>query len=79
MPEPCSTPRSVPHATPARCDARAVEKGVVRYAPAPRDADMHYSVLLSLIRNALERDAFELLYQPIVAVQGGDEAQYQRR
>lgn len=58
-------------------DARAGEKGVVRYAPAPRDADMHYSVLLSLIRNALERDAFELLYQPIVAVQGGDEAQYQ--
>lgn len=58
-------------------DARAVEKGVVRYAPAPRDADLHFSVLLGLIRNALERDAFELLYQPIVAVQGGDEAQYQ--
>jgi diguanylate cyclase (GGDEF)-like protein len=58
-------------------DARAIEKGVVRYAPAPRDVDVHYSVLLGLIRNALERDAFELLYQPIVAVQGGDEAQYQ--
>jgi EAL domain-containing protein (putative c-di-GMP-specific phosphodiesterase class I) len=33
--------------------------------------------LRAAIGTAAERDAFELLYQPIVALQGGEEAQYQ--
>lgn len=58
-------------------DARASERGVKRFAPPQRPAEAQTSALLALIRNALDTDGFELLYQPIVALQGGVDAQYQ--
>ncbi len=58
-------------------EARASDKGV-RAFEAPKRADRSQSdAMLETIRRAIERDSFELLYQPIVAVQGGDESQYQ--
>jgi diguanylate cyclase (GGDEF)-like protein len=58
-------------------DARAAEKGVMLFTPPKRhDAEPDTS-LVELLRNAIERDGFELLYQPIVAVQGGEDPQYQ--
>ncbi len=58
-------------------EARSGDRGVHRFAPAQRPAEAQTSALLSLIRNAIDTDGFELLYQPIVALQGGDDAQYQ--
>ncbi len=58
-------------------EARSGDRGVHRFAPAQRAAEAQTSALLSLIRNAIDTDGFELLYQPIVALQGGDDAQYQ--
>jgi diguanylate cyclase (GGDEF)-like protein len=58
-------------------EARAGERGVQRFAPPQRPAEAQTSALLGLIRNAIDTDGFELLYQPIVALQGGDDAQYQ--
>lgn len=58
-------------------EARSGERGVHRFAPPQRRAEAQTSALLSLIRNAIDTDGFELLYQPIVALQGGDDAQYQ--
>jgi diguanylate cyclase (GGDEF)-like protein len=58
-------------------DARALDRGVVLFEPARKAAHAEEAALAALIREAVERDSFELLYQPIVAVQGGDESQYQ--
>lgn len=58
-------------------EARSGDRGVHRFAPPQRPAEAQTSALLSLIRNAIDTDGFELLYQPIVALQGGDDAQYQ--
>jgi PleD family two-component response regulator/EAL domain-containing protein (putative c-di-GMP-specific phosphodiesterase class I) len=58
-------------------EARGGDRGVHRFAPPQRRAEAQTSALLSLIRNAIDTDGFELLYQPIVALQGGDDAQYQ--
>jgi diguanylate cyclase (GGDEF)-like protein len=58
-------------------EARAVERGVLRFEPPQHAEDEQARALVGLIRNAIERDGFELLYQPIVAVQGGEESQYQ--
>jgi diguanylate cyclase (GGDEF)-like protein len=58
-------------------EARAGERGVQRFAPPQRPAEAQTSALLGLIRNAIDADGFELLYQPIVALQGGEDAQYQ--
>jgi diguanylate cyclase (GGDEF)-like protein len=58
-------------------DARALDRGVMLFEPPRRTADAEEAALAALIREAIERDSFELLYQPIVAVQGGDESQYQ--
>lgn len=58
-------------------EARSREHGVKLYQP-PRSTDSHReSGLLAQIRKALAEGGFELIYQPIVAVQGGEEAQYQ--
>jgi diguanylate cyclase (GGDEF)-like protein len=57
--------------------ARGSERGVHRFEPPKRIEDEQAAALLAALRTAAERDAFELLYQPIVALQGGDEAQYQ--
>jgi diguanylate cyclase (GGDEF)-like protein len=58
-------------------DARALDRGVTLFEPARKAAHAEEAALAKLIREAVERDSFELLYQPIVAVQGGDESQYQ--
>lgn len=58
-------------------EARSGDRGVHRFAPPQRAAEAQTSALLGLIRNAIDTDGFELLYQPIVALQGGDDAQYQ--
>jgi diguanylate cyclase (GGDEF)-like protein len=58
-------------------EARGRERGVHRYEPPKRADDELAQALLGEIRNAIEHDGFELLYQPIVALQGGEEAQYQ--
>ena len=58
-------------------EARSGDRGVHCFAPPQRPAEAQTSALLSLIRNAIDTDGFELLYQPIVALQGGDDAQYQ--
>lgn len=57
--------------------ARGSETGVKRFEP-PKGAEReHEEALLDLLRHAIERRSFELLFQPIVAVQGSEEAQYQ--
>jgi diguanylate cyclase (GGDEF)-like protein len=58
-------------------EARGRERGVHRYEPPRRVDAERDEALLQEVRNAIERDGFELLYQPIVALQGGEEAQYQ--
>ena len=54
-------------------NARALPIGIAAYMPPARAEDEFAAVL----RDALADARFELLYQPIVAVAGGDEAQYQ--
>ena len=54
--------------------ARSTSIGVAAFAPPDRAAT---SDLSTYLRDALADDRFELMYQPIVAVAGGDEAQYQ--
>jgi EAL domain-containing protein (putative c-di-GMP-specific phosphodiesterase class I)/CheY-like chemotaxis protein len=54
--------------------ARSQSVGVAAYVP-PDPAQT--SDLSAYLRDALADDRFELIYQPIVAVAGGDEAQYQ--
>ena len=58
-------------------EARAHDTGVHRFEPPRRAEQELESALITLLRDAVEGDAFELLYQPIVAVQGGEQAQYQ--
>jgi EAL domain-containing protein (putative c-di-GMP-specific phosphodiesterase class I)/GGDEF domain-containing protein len=58
-------------------EARASGCGVKRYEP-PKAAEMEQeSVLIELVREATMHSGFELIYQPIVAVQGSPDAQYQ--
>ena len=58
-------------------DARSSDSGAKRYEP-PVAAEMQLeTAMLDLLREATARDGFELIYQPIVAVQGGHDAQYQ--
>jgi PleD family two-component response regulator/EAL domain-containing protein (putative c-di-GMP-specific phosphodiesterase class I) len=54
-------------------NARALPIGIAAYVPPARAEDEFAAAL----RDALADARFELLYQPIVAVAGGDEAQYQ--
>jgi EAL domain-containing protein (putative c-di-GMP-specific phosphodiesterase class I) len=58
-------------------EARGRERGVHRFEPPKRIEDEMAAALTIAIRAAVEHDGFELLYQPIVALQGGEEAQYQ--
>ena len=58
-------------------EARISDQGIKRYQP-PKPADMDQeSALIEQIRESLHNDGFGLIYQPIVAVQGGQDAQYQ--
>jgi diguanylate cyclase (GGDEF)-like protein len=58
-------------------EARISDQGIKRYEP-PRstEADQE-AALVELLRDAIGSDGFGLIYQPIVAVQGGQNAQYQ--
>lgn len=57
--------------------ARLTDAGVRRFEP-PRRADQERNdALTATLQAAIESDALELLYQPIVALQGGEDAQYQ--
>jgi diguanylate cyclase (GGDEF)-like protein len=58
-------------------EARGKERGVHRFEPPRRAEDEQAAALVASIRSAIENESFELLYQPIVALQGGDTAQYQ--
>lgn len=58
-------------------EARASGRSVKRYEP-PKAEDMEQeSALIELVREATMQNGFELIYQPIVAVQGSTDAQYQ--
>ena len=57
--------------------ARLSETGVARFQPPKRSDQLQDDALTLALRHAIEGDALELLYQPIVALQGGEEAQYQ--
>lgn len=58
-------------------EARATDKGVRTFEPPKRADQTQTDAMVDTIRNAIARDSFELLYQPIVAVSGGNESQYQ--
>lgn len=57
--------------------ARGSESGVRLHRPQQHPELAREKALLALIERAIAAGGFELQYQPIVAVQGGDEAQYQ--
>ena len=58
-------------------EARASGRGVKRYEP-PKAAEMEQeSALIEMLREAVMHSGFDLIYQPIVAVQGSPDAQYQ--
>lgn len=58
-------------------EARATPVGIGAYAP-PRAVDTAArSGMVDLVQEALAGNGLELAYQPIVAVAGGDDAQYQ--
>jgi CheY-like chemotaxis protein len=57
-----------------RGQARSTPIGIAAFDPPDIAAT---SDLSDFLRDALADDRFELIYQPIVAVAGGDEAQYQ--
>lgn len=56
-------------------EARAQPTAVAGYQP-PRQRD-HDQAVAESVRQALADNRFELAYQPVVAVAGGDEAQFQ--
>ncbi len=58
-------------------EARASERGIRTHAPPARADAARAERLANRIRQAIEGDDFELLYQPIVALQGGEESQFQ--
>ncbi|HEY2344636.1 MAG TPA: EAL domain-containing protein [Xanthomonadaceae bacterium] len=58
-------------------DARTSEQGIRRYeAPNAAEVDEE-AALIEQLREAIGNDGFGLIYQPIVAVQGSQDAQYQ--
>src|SRR5690606_16655789 len=56
-------------------EARAQPTAVAGYQP-PRQRD-HDQAMAEAVRQALADNRFELAFQPVVAVAGGDEAQFQ--
>jgi EAL domain-containing protein (putative c-di-GMP-specific phosphodiesterase class I)/CheY-like chemotaxis protein len=58
-------------------EARIASHGLAAYAP-PESAEAERSrELAKILKDALAEDRFEFAYQPIVAVAGGEQAQYQ--
>ena len=58
-------------------EARTTEKGVKRYEPAKPTEQAREAALVQQIREAIALNSLELLYQPVVAVAGSDDSQYQ--
>lgn len=57
--------------------ARTREEGVFRHQPTLDPEQAAEQAMIALVRRALEGEGFELAFQPIVAVAGGEESQYQ--
>jgi EAL domain-containing protein (putative c-di-GMP-specific phosphodiesterase class I)/CheY-like chemotaxis protein len=58
-------------------EARTFERGIRRYEP-PKDAEAQREAsLLKQLREAVDLQQLELLYQPVVAVAGSDDSQFQ--
>ncbi|WP_187266066.1 GGDEF/EAL domain-containing response regulator [Alkalisalibacterium limincola] len=57
--------------------ARGSERGVEVFQPEQNPDAAREAALLQRIRDGIDGQGFELVFQPIVAVQGGDDAQYQ--
>ncbi len=58
-------------------DARALPVGVSAYSPPQAGTVEADADRVVMIHDAIENDRFELAFQPVVAVAGGEEAQYQ--
>jgi EAL domain-containing protein (putative c-di-GMP-specific phosphodiesterase class I)/DNA-binding response OmpR family regulator len=58
-------------------EARTGDRGIQRYEPPKAAEAERESALLKQLRQSLEHESLELLYQPVVAVAGGEETQYQ--
>lgn len=58
-------------------EARTQDKGVRRYQPTQPTEAAREAALVNEIREAIARNSLELLYQPVVAVAGSDDSQYQ--
>ena len=58
-------------------ESRTQDKGVRRYQPAQPTEAARETALVNEIREAIARNSLELLYQPVVAVAGSDDSQYQ--
>lgn len=57
--------------------ARIDERGIRRYEPPKVSETSREAALLAQIRQAISHHGLELLYQPVVAVAGSDDSQYQ--
>ncbi|KFN42409.1 EAL domain-containing response regulator [Arenimonas oryziterrae] len=58
-------------------EARTHERGVRRYEPPKSSEASREAALLAQIREAVSHHHLELLYQPVVAVAGSDDSQFQ--
>ncbi|GAB2664547.1 EAL domain-containing protein [Arenimonas aestuarii] len=58
-------------------ESRTQDKGVRRYQPTQPTEAARETALVNEIREAIARNSLELLYQPVVAVAGSDDSQYQ--
>jgi len=67
--------RRLEHAMEALREARIAPLGIAAYKPPVQDE--RDDRLLALLREALASDGLRLAFQPVVAVAGGEEAQFQ--
>jgi EAL domain-containing protein (putative c-di-GMP-specific phosphodiesterase class I)/PleD family two-component response regulator len=58
-------------------EARTFERGVRRYEPPKAAEAQREASLLKQLREAVDMQHLELLYQPVVAVAGSDDSQFQ--
>jgi EAL domain-containing protein (putative c-di-GMP-specific phosphodiesterase class I)/DNA-binding response OmpR family regulator len=58
-------------------EARTGDRGIQCYVPPNASELERESGLLKQLRQSIEHESLELLYQPVVAVGGGEETQYQ--
>ncbi len=58
-------------------EARTSERGVRQFEPPKTEDAAREAALLKQVREAISHHSLELLYQPVVAVAGSDDSQYQ--